>query len=70
MKRKRPGRPKNRKRPVRRTGLPRSAAGLRCPWSSSCFDCPKPDCTVDGKYYFNEILSDELYAILVDGKEE
>ncbi len=68
MKRKRRGRPRIRKRPARRTGLPRSAAGKRCPWADSCFNCPKPDCVSDGKYFFNEILSDELYAELVEDR--
>ena len=54
------GRPKKRKRLVRRTGLPRSAAGKKCPWSDSCFTCPREDCVSDGKYYFNEILDEDF----------
>ncbi|MBQ6757330.1 MAG: hypothetical protein IJP43_10350 [Oscillospiraceae bacterium] len=36
-----------------------------CPHSSSCFECPKPDCVEDGKFGYNEILSEDFYDIFL-----
>lgn len=33
----------------------------RCPRCPSCFECPEPDCVEDGKYGYNEILTDRFY---------
>ena len=53
------------RRTVRRTGLPKSATGGFCPWSKSCFTCPKEDCVSDGSYYYNELELSGTYSQVV-----
>ena len=60
------GRPKKRKKPVRRTGLPRSAAGKRSARSCAKRSKPREDCVSDGKYYFNEILDADFLRELTE----
>lgn len=32
----------------------------RCPYSPSCFDCPLPDCEVDGRWRYNPLPYDHM----------
>jgi len=41
-----------------------------CPYSPSCFDCPKEDCVAGAAKRYNEILDKELYDVLLNGKKQ
>lgn len=48
-----------------RRGRPKNPAKMHsvCPYSDSCFTCPKSDCVAD--YDYNEILDSETYLQLL-----
>ena len=46
----------------------RSKDGI-CPYSPSCFECPKEDCVAGASKRYNEILAKEQYDKYVNGKK-